>query len=59
MLEFKNQQNKVKQDERAQKFHVRKGQLNKIMRRRRWRVTFLAGFLKECERVRRMRRQGW
>jgi small subunit ribosomal protein MRP21 len=59
LLEFKNQQNKVKQDERAQKFHVRKGQLQKIMRRRRWRVTFLAGFLKECERVRRMRRQGW
>jgi hypothetical protein len=59
LLEFKNQQNKVKQDEREQKFHVRKGQLKKIMRRRRWRVTFLAGFLKECDRVRRMRRQGW
>jgi small subunit ribosomal protein MRP21 len=59
LLEFKNQQNKVKQDEREQKFHVRKGQMKKIMRRRRWRVTFLAGFLKECERVRKMRRQGW
>lgn len=59
MLEFKNQANKVKQEEREQRFHVRKGQMKKIMRRRRWRVTFLAGYLKECERVRRMRRQGW
>jgi Ribosomal protein S21 len=59
MLEIKNQANKVRHDEREQKFHVRKGQMRKIMRRRRWRVTFMAGFLEECKRVRRMRKQGW
>lgn len=59
MLEIKNQANKVKADEREQRFHVRKGQMRKIMRRRRWRVTFMAGFLEECKRVRRMRKQGW
>lgn len=59
ILEFRNTANKVKADEREQRFHVRKGQMRKIMRRRRWRVTFLAGFLEECKRVRRMRKQGW
>ena len=51
--------NRVKLDERNQKFHVRKGQAKKIKRRERWRELFKQGYLAEVGRVRRMIRQGW
>jgi Ribosomal protein S21 len=51
--------NRVKQDVQKQRFHVRKGMRKKLLRSSRWRVLFKEGFVAECERVRRMRRQGW
>lgn len=51
--------NSVRKDERNQKYHVRRGQARKIKKRERWRVLFKEGFLGECERVRKMIRQGW
>jgi len=51
--------NSVRKDERDQKFHVRRGQKKKIKKRERWRALFRQGFLGECERVRKMIRQGW
>jgi len=51
--------NSVRKDERNQKFHTRRGQAIKIKRRERWRVLFKEGFLGECNRVRKMIRQGW
>ena len=51
--------NGVRKDMQSQRFHIRRGQLKKNMRIIRWRKLFKEGFLKECERVRRMRRQGW
>ena len=51
--------NSVRRDERAQRFHVRRGQLKKIKRRLNWGRLFKAGFIAECARVRKMVKQGW
>ena len=51
--------NKVKHDQIKQRFHVRRGQMRKNLRISRWRKLFMEGFLEECKRVRRMRKQGW
>lgn len=51
--------NKVKYDLNKQRFHVRRGQMRKNLKMQRWRKLFKQGFLAECERVRRMRKQGW
>ncbi|EXJ81016.1 hypothetical protein A1O3_07304 [Capronia epimyces CBS 606.96] len=59
ILERKCAENKIRQDARKQLFHVRSGQARKDIRRVRWRKLFLEGFIAECGRVRRMRKQGW
>lgn len=59
IMERKCADNKIKQDARKQLFHVRRGQARKDIRRVRWRKLFLEGFIAECGRVRRMRKQGW
>ena len=59
MMESLCARNGVRKDMQSQRFHIRRGQLKKNMRILRWRKLFKEGFLKECERVRRMRRQGW
>jgi hypothetical protein len=51
--------NSVRRDVARQRFHVRRGQLKKQLRMERWRRLFKEGFIAECSRVRRMRRQGW
>lgn len=51
--------NQIKKDTHRQRFHVRRGQLKKNLRIERWRKLFKEGFIAECSRVRRMRRQGW
>lgn len=51
--------NQVRKDVARQRYHVRRGQLKKNNRIARWRKLFNEGFLAECGRVRRMRRQGW
>lgn len=52
-------QNGVRKDLNAQRFHIRRGQLKKNLRILRWEKLFKEGFVAECGRVRRMRRQGW
>jgi small subunit ribosomal protein MRP21 len=59
MLERRCTDNSVKRDEVKQKFHIRKGQQRKNDKMRRWRVTFKEGFIAECDRIRRMKKQGW
>lgn len=58
-LERKCSENKVKSDSMAQKRHVRRGQRRKDMRMLRWRRLFREGFIAECGKIRRMRKQGW
>jgi len=59
MLERKCMDNNVKRDEISQRTHVRRGQRRKNDRMRRWRMLFREGFIAECDRIRRMRKQGW
>ena len=58
-LEAACSRNSVKRDLQKQRFHVRRGQLKKQLKMERWRKLFKEGFLAECDRVRKMRRQGW
>ena len=58
-LEMKCAANSVRADEREQRTHIRRGMRKKLERRKRWRILFKEGFLAECARVRRMRKQGW
>ena len=58
-LEAACNRNNIKRDVHKQRFHVRRGQLKKQLKSERWRKLFKEGFLAECNRVRRMRRQGW
>ncbi len=58
-LERKCAENRVRADARTQEKHVRKGQRRKDIRALRWRKLFKEGFIAECDRVRRMRKQGW
>lgn len=58
-LEAACSRNSVKRDLQKQRFHVRRGQLKKQLKMERWRKLFKDGFLAECGRVRKMRRQGW
>ncbi|KEF59814.1 uncharacterized protein A1O9_04662 [Exophiala aquamarina CBS 119918] len=59
VLESKCAANKVRLDEVAQRFHVRRGQRKKLLRMKRWRALFREGFIAECDKIRRMRKQGW
>lgn len=58
-VERKCTDNSVKVDARNQRIYVRRGQRRKDERRRRWRALFKEGFLHECARIRRMKKQGW
>lgn len=58
-LEMRCQANSIRQEEREQRTHVRRGQRRKIERMRRWRILFKEGFIAECARIRRMKKQGW
>jgi small subunit ribosomal protein MRP21 len=58
-LEVTCARNRVRYDFERQRFHVRRGMKKKLMKMQRWRVVFKEGFLAECARVRKMRKQGW
>lgn len=58
-LDRKCNENSIRRDEISQRFHVRRGQAKKILRMRRWRALFKEGFIAECAKIRRMRKQGW
>ena len=51
--------NKVRVQEREQKFYVRRGQKRKNLRSSRWRKLFNTSFQKTLQRCQRMRQQGW
>lgn len=53
------QQNRVAQDQRKQRFHVRRGQLRKNLRMERWRKLFKFSFGETVSKIQRMRAQGW
>ncbi|PLB48110.1 hypothetical protein P170DRAFT_437819 [Aspergillus steynii IBT 23096] len=53
------QQNRVRQDAQAQRFHVRRGQMKKNKRIVRWRRLFKYSFNHTVDRINRMRAQGW
>ncbi|RDW90627.1 mitochondrial 37S ribosomal protein bS21m [Aspergillus mulundensis] len=51
--------NNVKYQQVAQKFHVRKGQMRKNLRIKRWRKLFAYSFAHTVGKIHRMRAQGW
>ncbi|PYI05240.1 hypothetical protein BO78DRAFT_398381 [Aspergillus sclerotiicarbonarius CBS 121057] len=52
-------QNKVRASVQAQRFHVRKGQLRKTLRVKRWRNLFKFSFGATVKRIQKIRAQGW
>ena len=51
--------NKVRRDFMKQRFHVRKGQVRKDLKRERWRRQFKESFSAAVGRVMKMQAQGW
>ena len=51
--------NQVKQQATRQKFHVRRGQMRKELRRQRWRKLFKFSFQETVKKIQRMQAQGW
>jgi hypothetical protein len=51
--------NQVKQQATRQKFHVRRGQMKKELRRQRWRKLFKFSFQETVKKIQRMQMQGW
>lgn len=58
-LERRCGENQVRTESFRQMFHVRKGQERKLLKVKRRRALFKEGFIAECARIRRMRKQGW
>ncbi|EEP77321.1 predicted protein [Uncinocarpus reesii 1704] len=58
-MEARCSANKVRQDEKAQRFHVRRGQRRKELRMERWRKTFKFAFQHTVNRCLALTRQGW
>jgi small subunit ribosomal protein MRP21 len=51
--------NRVRAQSNQQKFHIRRGQRRKDLRRERWKKLFKFSFSKTVGRIQRMRAQGW
>lgn len=51
--------NRVRAQANAQRFHVRRGQRRKDIRRERWRKLFKFSFDRTVAKIQRMRAQGW
>ncbi|KAI0158658.1 hypothetical protein BJ166DRAFT_498713 [Pestalotiopsis sp. NC0098] len=51
--------NRVRQDERQQRFHERPGLKRKRLNSERWRRRFKKSFQSTCARVEELRKQGW
>ncbi|KAF7588804.1 hypothetical protein BBP40_005197 [Aspergillus hancockii] len=51
--------NGIKRQALHQKFHVRRGQMNKNLRMERWKKLFRFSFQKTVRKIERMRAQGW
>lgn len=52
-------ENRILQQQRRQKFHIRRGQMRKNLRMERWRKLFKFSFKETVSRIQRMRAQGW
>lgn len=52
-------QNRIPQQQRRQKFHIRRGQLRKNLKMERWRKLFKFSFDHTVSKIQRMRAQGW
>lgn len=52
-------QNRIPQQQRRQKFHIRRGQMRKNLRMERWRKLFKFSFDHTVSKIQRMRAQGW
>jgi hypothetical protein len=59
MLGSLTSRNKIRQDERRQKFHERPGLKRKRLKRERWRKRFSTSFATICARATSLARQGW
>lgn len=58
-LQINCSSNRVRAQKAQQKFHTRRGQKLKNLRRERWRKLFKFSFVKTIDRVQRMKQQGW
>lgn len=59
MLGALTARNRIRQDERRQKFHERPGLKRKRLKRERWRKRFSNSFASICSRATSLARQGW
>ncbi|KAF3484212.1 uncharacterized protein GIQ15_03536 [Arthroderma uncinatum] len=59
MMEAQVSRNNIKHDQRIQKFHIRRGQMRKIVKSKRWRKLFKASFDVTVLRCMELKRQGW
>ncbi|PGH01586.1 hypothetical protein GX51_05151 [Blastomyces parvus] len=59
MMETRVRRNKVKTMMMKQRFHVRRGQLKKQLRRERWQKLFKMSFQHTVARCEKLRKQGW
>ncbi|EEH44164.1 uncharacterized protein PADG_00453 [Paracoccidioides brasiliensis Pb18] len=59
MMETRVRRNRVKSMMMKQRFHVRRGQLKKELRRERWRRLFKMSFQHTLRRCEQLRKQGW
>ncbi|KAK2731786.1 hypothetical protein FQN57_003166 [Myotisia sp. PD_48] len=59
LMESQCARNKIRSDEREQKFHIRKGQKRKILKSQRWRKLFKSSFQATVARCMELKRQGW
>ncbi|KKZ63782.1 hypothetical protein EMCG_01886 [[Emmonsia] crescens] len=59
MMETRVRRNKVKNMMMKQRFHVRRGQLKKQLRRERWQKLFKMSFQHTVKRCEKLRKQGW
>lgn len=51
--------NQVRSQANAQRFHVRRGQMQKNLRMQRWRRLFKFSFKETVSKIQKMRAQGW
>lgn len=59
ILQMQLSANGVRRQAAQQKFHVRRGQVRKDIRRERWRKLFKMSFNHTVRKIQRMRAQGW
>lgn len=59
ILQMQLSANGVRRQAAQQKFHVRRGQVRKDLRRERWRKLFKMSFNHTVRKIQRMRAQGW